>query len=303
MDDRVDHCRAAMLGQGLGDAAGELAFAHPAWARLERAIDEAGMLAWTDDTAMARVLARHLCRHPEVDPQALGDAFAAEYRRDPGRGYGPGPGRVFAEAARLGSYEAAARTLHGGEGSLGNGAAMRAAPVGLRYADDPAALDRNARAQARITHAHPVAQDGAAIQARAVAEALAGRHRPLAWEPFLAALGEHVRSAPMAAALDDLRTLLAAEAGVGEAARVLGTGVATHRSLPFALWCFLTHADDWMAVFRCAALHGGDRDTLAAMAGALAGARLGTTALPRRWLEKLEDADGLAALGECLCRG
>ncbi len=301
MDDRVDHCRAAMLGQGLGDAAGELAFAHPTRARLERAIDEAGGLTWTDDTAMARVLAHHLCRHPEVDPQALGDAFAAEYRRDPGRGYGPGPGRVFAEAARLGSYEAAARTLHGGEGSLGNGAAMRAAPVGLRFAADPGALDRNARAQARVTHAHPVAQDGAAIQARAVAEALNGHHRPVAWPSFLAALEEHARSDTMATALAHLRALLEAGAGVGEAVRILGTGVATHRSLPFALWCFLSHPDDWLAVFRCAALHGGDRDTLAAMAGAVAGARLGSTALPR-WREKLEDAEGLAALGECLCR-
>jgi len=301
MNERTDHCRAAMLGQGLGDAAGELAFAHPGWAHLQAAIDGARTLAWTDDTAMARVLAHHLCTHGEVDPEALGAAFAAEYRRDPGRGYGPGPARVFAEAERLGSYQAAARRLHGGEGSLGNGAAMRAAPVGLFFADDPEALDRNARLQARVTHAHPLAQDGAALQARAVAEALRGRRRPVDRAAFLDALEGHVRQREMAAALARVRALLASGAGAGEAARTLGTGVATHRSLPFALWCFLSQPDDWLVVFRCAALHGGDRDTLAAMAGAMAGARLGCGALPRRWLQKLEDKDGLGALGACLC--
>ncbi len=303
MTERAERCRAVLLGQGLGDAVGELAFRHRDWASLTAAAEAAPLLRWTDDTAMAVVLAEHLLRHPQVHPERLGAAFEAAYREAPWRGYGQGPVTVFRQAAVLGSYRRAAQTLFGGRGSLGNGAAMRAAPVGLAFWRDPQALDRAARAQAVVTHAHPVAQDGAAMVARAVAEALAGAGRPLDREAFLDALADHAWSLEMGEALDDLADLLLEETpSAREVAAVLGHGVAAQASVPFALWCFLRHPDDWLAQLRCAALHAADRDTVAAMCGAMGAARLGRAGLPEGWLARLEDRARLATLGAALCR-
>ena len=39
----------------------------------------------------------------------------------------------------------------------------------------------------------------------------------------------------------------------------------------------------------CAILHGGDRDTLGAMACAVSGAYLGVEAIPQAWREKIEN--------------
>ncbi len=295
-------CLAVLWGQALGDAVGELAGLCPRWPALDQRVCRTPRLRWTDDTAMTWVLARHLAQHREVDAEALGAAFAAAHDAEPWRGYGPGPVRVFTEGRRLGSYLEAARRLHAGQGSWGNGAAMRAAPLGLVFAEDLKVLDENARAQAAVTHAHPVAQDAAAIQARAVAEALRGRDEPLSWRRFLRRLDRHATTTEMRSALEGVARAMEDGLGGREAARLLGTAVAAHRSLPFALWCFLRHPDDWLACFRCAALQGGDRDTLAAMAGAVCAARVGLGGLPKHWLTRLEARDALGETARRLCR-
>jgi poly(ADP-ribose) glycohydrolase ARH3 len=46
----------------------------------------------------------------------------------------------------------------------------------------------------------------------------------------------------------------------------------------------------------CAVLNGGDRDTLGTMAGAVAGALLGSEALPQAWLAKLENRQHIETL-------
>ena len=49
---------------------------------------------------------------------------------------------------------------------------MRVAPIGLAYHCNPERAADVAREAARITHSHPIGEDGAALQAAAVAERL-----------------------------------------------------------------------------------------------------------------------------------
>lgn len=51
---------------------------------------------------------------------------------------------------------------------MGNGAAMRIAPVAVAFATDPNLL-MNAEASARITHTHELGVQGAMLQAKAIA--------------------------------------------------------------------------------------------------------------------------------------
>ena len=161
-----------MLGSALGDAIGELAFRFPEEGRLRAAIAAAHVLHYTDDTAMAIGLAESLAERGGLEPQHLGRTFHRHFNREPWRGYASGPPTIFQLVEKSGlTYEEAARNLYGGQGSLGNGAAMRVAPLGLFFHDAPDLYDQ-AVAAAALTHAHPLAQDGAAVQAAAVAMAV-----------------------------------------------------------------------------------------------------------------------------------
>jgi len=279
-----------MVGSALGDAIGELAFRCLGEAGLRAAIAQRDMLTYTDDTAMAIGLAESLAQLGRLDQQHLGDTFRANFKREPWRGYGAGPPTVFSLVERgEASYSEAARSLFGGQGSFGNGAAMRIAPVGLFFHDSPD-LYEQARLSASVTHAHPVGVDGAAVLAWAVAQAVKlDPQEPFPFEHFSQGLVDFARTPEIRDKMVLVRTLIAENVPPADAARRLGRSVAVHESMPFAIYSFLCHPQSFEACLFCAVLNGGDRDTLGAMACAVSGAYLGIESIPREWREKLEN--------------
>jgi poly(ADP-ribose) glycohydrolase ARH3 len=281
-----------MLGSALGDAIGELAFRYPEEGRLRAAIAAAPLLRYTDDTAMALGLAESLAELGDLEPQHLGRTFHRHFSREPWRGYAAGPPTIFQLVDKSGlTYEAAARQLFSGQGSLGNGAAMRVAPLGLFFHDIPDLYDK-AVASAAVTHAHPLAQDGAAVQAGAVAMAVPLDPRnPFPRDTFLRRMLALARTPELKEKLSLVRALLKSEVSGPQAAGILGKSVMIHESLPFALYAFLARPHSFEDCLMEAVLSGGDRDTLGAMAGAISGAYLGATAITALWREKLENQD------------
>ena len=71
-------------------------------------------------------------------------------------------------------------------------------------------------------------------------------------------------------------------------------------SLPVAVWMYLRFVDDPEQALITAASTGHDSDTIAAMTGALMGARHGTGWIPDRWLHELEYRDELTSLADRL---
>jgi ADP-ribosylglycohydrolase len=69
----------------------------------------------------------------------------------------------------------AAGSAFGGQGSCGNGAAMRVAPLGAYHADQTRVAARQALASAEVTHAHPDGIVGAVVVAVCAAHAAAAR--------------------------------------------------------------------------------------------------------------------------------
>ncbi|MEE8272643.1 MAG: ADP-ribosylglycohydrolase family protein [Alphaproteobacteria bacterium] len=291
----------AMVGSALGDAIGELAFTVPSEDRLRATVDATDRLVYTDDTAMAIGLAESLTEIGDVDPQHLGRRFHDNYAREPWRGYAAGPPTLFAAVAREGgSYVETARRLYGGDGSLGNGAAMRVAPIGLAF-HAAADIGDKARASAAVTHAHPIGMDGAAVLAAAVARAVA--LDPGAAFPR-AAFCRRLAAAAETAEIGDRMAMVDRLVGGGEpataAADSLGRSVAVHLSMPFAVYAFVAHPASFEECLFCAILNGGDRDTLGAMACAVSGAYLGIGAIPSAWRAKLENRDEIERLATAL---
>lgn len=298
----------SMVGSALGDAIGEMAFRLPdeaglrAWiARLDPASDPSACLVYTDDTAMALGLAHSLVQMGRVDEQHLGDTFRDNYRREPWRGYASGPPTLFRLVERHGlPYPEAARSLFDGQGSYGNGAAMRIAPLGLAFHDAPD-LYEEARRSAIVTHAHPIGIDGAAVLACAVAQAVdLDPAQPFPAAQFAAELVHFARTSELRAKVEQVRSLLAGNTSPATAARMLGQSVAAHQSVPFALYAFLCHPNSFEDCLFSAILNGGDCDTLGAMACAVSGAYLGIDAIPTAWRARLEGGDEIEKLALAL---
>lgn len=250
----------------------------------------------TDDTQSAILLATSLVTCRPFDGHDFARRLASLL--DSGRGVGFGPG-TRAAVRRLGEgvpWDAAGEPAP----YAGNGAAMRVAPAGLAAADAVAAAEL-AEAQARVTHLDPRACAMAAAIAVAV-HRLAGGATPDAG-PFCEELASHVRRlAPEAA--DVLRLLPtwcvlepdAALADVGRRALDAATGDAAHgissnaiTSVAWALYAFLRTPDEPREVLATAIGAGGDTDSMAAIAGALAGARHGLGAWGGMPLDALHD--------------
>ncbi|MFN8613147.1 MAG: ADP-ribosylglycohydrolase family protein [Vulcanimicrobiota bacterium] len=251
---------------------------------------------YTDDTQMTACVAEWLLHDSPQDGQALLRRFSQAYR--PARRYGSGTAMVLQAFEEHPDEWRSLATIMFPEGSYGNGAAMRVAPIACRYYNDPPALFAASRLSAITTHRHPLAVQGATLQAWALASLLRG-DRELGTDKFLdgleLALNRLSREGPdpqeYRLALAQIREGLEAGRQPAEMAILLGTGIDAKESVPTALYCFLASPDRFEQVVQSAVFLGGDTDTIASMAGALAGAWLGPSAIPRRWMAKLLDED------------
>ena len=297
----TDQFVGALLGTALGDALGAPFEGHRGEVHPKLVSDlvrSSLPLRWTDDTHMAIALAESLLAcDGTVDPQHLGDTFAATYHDQPWRGYARGPLHVFELAAQGHTYQDAARTLFDG-GSYGNGAAMRTAPVAIVAHPDLTRTAQLAAAQARVTHAHPIGIDGAVLLACAIVAATGDLEEPASFA--LAPIAEHLSSTPMRERLSAILRAADAPDELMRLARHFGSRVSALESVPTALAVFLAHRTDPLATITAAITLGRDTDTVAAMAGALAGAHHGATRLPKPLLDRLEDHHRIANLAHQL---
>ncbi|MEM7412115.1 MAG: ADP-ribosylglycohydrolase family protein [Myxococcota bacterium] len=279
--------RRSLDGLSIGDAFGETFAATLAGAQTSPARRlPPGPWRTTDDTVMALSIVENLETHESIEPDALAQAFAARFVADPNRGYGRGAQRLLRQLAEGGDWRDLARAAFRGEGSLGNGAAMRAAPIGAYYAGDPERAAQEAALSARVTHAHPDGVAGA--QAVAVAGALV--HASMVPGERLAAVAQALAPSPVRDALEQAATL--SECAPSEAAARLGNGarVTALDTVPFALWQ-AAHAPDFERALWSTAEAGGDTDTTCAIVGGLVALRSDAAVALDAWRQHREPLD------------
>lgn len=164
--------------------------------------------------------------------------------------------------------------------SGGNGAAMRAAIIGL-VVDDAAERRAISDALASVTHTHPLAVEAARYVAE-LAHALATQDRPVR---ALIAEAAGVLTEPRL--VEAVRHATEADASTAAGAALGTTGFAVH-SVAACTWALCHAADPLDGIQRVIAV-GGDTDTHAAIVGAWAGARWGAASLPEALLTRLQD--------------
>ena len=172
--------------------------------------------------------------------------------------------------------------------SAGNGAAMRAAVIGVYFSGDEAARRACGRKMAEVTHRDARGVEGALFVAELAA--LASRSAPDADRRELFAQARMVVRDPiLGAALDESRSMLSWGATTEQAAAKLGTTGYVVHTVAFAAFCFLADGFEPMTAIRQTIWAGGDTDSIAAIVGAWMGALHGESGLPADLLAKLHD--------------
>lgn len=295
-DSPLGRARLSLQGLSVGDAFGQKFFVAPsvvAWSVKARAVPSEPWY-WTDDTAMALSIYEVLAVHGHVDRDALAARFADRYRSDPHRGYGGTAHSILMSISLGAPWRETAAEAFEGQGSMGNGGAMRSAPIGGYFSDDLDRVVAEARASAEPTHAHPEGQAGAI--AVAVAAALAARvgrgDAGISAEALLREVIAHTPDGPtregLARALD-----LPAQTSIEDAVEALGNGsrVVSQDTLPFALWTAAHHLNDYEEAMWITVSGLGDRDTTCAITGGVVALAVGARGIPSSFVAAREPLD------------
>ena len=303
MDERVLKSKflGALIGTGLGDSLGASFEGTRGFEpeEIESIAERHEVLRYTDDTHMMIGVAESLVRYGGFNGEDMAQTFARNYELEPFRGYGPGPPLIFQLIKAGAAWDEAAQGIYPG-GSYGNGSAMRIAPIGVFYHDNPAMLREVSYNSSRITHAHKLGKEGAALQAYAIALATSlepseGLYRT----DFLAKLTSFVKDAVYKEKLGRIEALLN-KPDRGKVVTELGNGIEAFNSVPTAVYSFLLKPQSFTRVVLHAISLGGDTDTIGAMTGAISGAYLGVDSIPGRWRVRLENRPYIEELAEKL---
>jgi len=280
------HRKGLILGAAVGDALGAPFEFGPGgeYSRRFPPVDQSGKdemigggpLGWapgefTDDTQMAMVLAESLLTRRSFDPDDLWIRWRAWAST------AADVGIMTRSALRVTDWRDVRHPDP--ERTAANGALMRAFPLALPRGEDDAIREVVLR-QAALTHPHPAAGWGAWLGIAAMRAALAG-------DDPLEALVEPLDALPVEVA-SRFREMLLPEWTPNRGGP--GNG-SVWGCLAQAIWAIRGASSFEDAVVRAIDL-GGDTDTVACVTGAIAGARHGADAIPRRWLRRLHGTVG-----------
>ncbi|HTV42694.1 MAG TPA: ADP-ribosylglycohydrolase family protein [Candidatus Sulfotelmatobacter sp.] len=291
---RVERIRLSLDGLGIGDALGEMLSYR--WATAPEWIAQndfpSGPWFHTDDTEMAISIAAVLKSYGEINQDALARRFARRFERDPDRGYGSMTRIQMRQICDGAQWKNTSANAFGGQGSMGNGSAMRVAPLGAYFADDIERCVKEARDSSVVTHTHPEGVAGAI--AVAVAAAMAWQLKNMtANERSLRFFDEILRLTPDSRVRQGILHASQTPFSVpGEnVAKTLGNGslVTAPDTVPFCIWAAANHLGDFREALSQTICVGGDCDTNAAIVGGIVALCAGRDSIPQEWLNAREE--------------
>ncbi|XP_029645027.1 ADP-ribose glycohydrolase ARH3 [Octopus sinensis] len=283
-------------------------------------------LYFTDDTEMREGVEESLLEKKGFDKKDMATRFAERYFvSPPKRSYGSHVPNVFM-AWKRSDYEnidTPAMSQFNFTGSYGNGGGMRIAPAALfTHHQSPEKLKELSDKITKLTHTHILGIHGAYLQALSVWLALKAEESQFSTKEFVDQLKEKMKfyedeysnreenkdknldseeSHCYLHKLDIIKSFLdRKDVSNEEVVKELGHGVSSQSSIPTAVYAFLRSVEDTKTIpnrngFERTIIYAisldGDTDTIATMAGAIAGAFWGEESIPKSWQECCQGLD------------
>jgi ADP-ribosylglycohydrolase len=252
---------------------------------------------FSDDTQMAVAIAEALVSAGQKDIESIMSAIKTEFIQwyhSPENNRAPGNTCLQGVANMEGGMH---WTESGINHSKGCGSAMRSAPIGFLYQNDPQRLKEIASASGICTHGHKTA-DAACIGASYIIKLALDGIDPLEMIPKLLEFTEGI-SEEFDEAILKVQECISWE-DEEQALLYLGEGWIGEEALALALYCFMRYPDSYEKVILRGANTNGDSDSIACIAGAISGAYLGVAAIPETWVSRIEKHDYLEDLASRL---
>ena len=255
---------------------------------------KSGEYRYTDDTQMSIDLANSFIVNNKIDQDHLASTFAENYRWS--RGYGPSTAELLKTIKKGAKWQDANRAKFS-DGSYGNGAAMRAPIVAMCYSDNQDELKENVNRSSEITHAHPLAIEGAQLIAFLVYAALHDWKNEAIMCELPALCSAQVYKQKIAICLE-----LVQSNGYTKSKNLkatLGNAITASESTVTAIYYSLTYRNDTLNNM-LSQIHqlGGDTDTIGAMAGSIWGAFNGIELINAYTIQKIENSSYIIELAK-----
>jgi ADP-ribosyl-[dinitrogen reductase] hydrolase len=240
--------------------------------------------AFSDDTQLTTATCESIIERERVEPEQLASNFARWFVEGRIQGIGASTLKAMRDLA-AGNHWALAGSR--GEYAAGNGAAMRIAP--LAFLLEPAIPQNRTiiRDVCRITHHNDEAYIGALAVILALRSILDG-----SWSADRSFLAIVRSSLPDSAVRDRIEELVPLQLPVTEVASLYGASGHVVDTVPLALYCAQSIYTHPLPVVLAQTIGvGGDTDTIASIAGQLAGAVTGTSGIPREYFGNVSGAN------------
>ncbi len=250
---------------------------------------------WTDDTAMAIPILRAAAEGHDLRTESVLDDIAAQWLEwgKTAPGIGAQTRAVFAAAEpTAASLRESAQQFHARTGrSAGNGSLMRTAPVALAYLHNPFGLVEAARALSDLTHVDPDAGDACVLWCMAIRYAVLTGERNV--RIGLDALPRERRQL-WADRIEVAENRVPADFDHnGWVVEAFQSACASFTDVRVQMDVDHSEAHLLRQSIENAVRGGRDTDTVAAITGALAGARYGVSAIPADWRTTVHGWPGL----------
>lgn len=290
---RIEFAKASLIGLSVGDAFGETFFGeeNQILYRITKRELKSPLWHFTDDTVMGVGIYKILEQFGEIHQDKIAKLFADNYSKDWHRGYGGTAHSILRSIDSGESWLIVSRKAFDGMGSMGNGAAMRSAPIGAYFYDDIEKIKEQARLSAEVTHFNEEGIAGAI--AVALAAGIVLENKLLSKEISAAEFIEKIfHETPESDTKYSIRKALqvSKDSNIDFAVSVLGNGsrIIAQDTVPFAIWCIAHFRNNYEEALWKTVSALGDRDTTCAIVGSVVVLNTEVKGIPSLWLNATE---------------
>ncbi|AWK06309.1 crystallin J1 [Flavobacterium crocinum] len=293
---RIENAKKSLLGVSIGDAFGDSFFGDLDKISESIYLRQIPETTWefTDDTVMSIAVFEELERNGDIDQESLLKRFCINHDLDTNRGYGATLRRLLRDIQSGENWQEVSKKAFEGQGSMGNGAAMRVCPIGAYYFDNLQKVKELSIKSAEITHSNIEAITGAI--AIAIGTALTTQMK---FDKFILTPNDFIDKILKELPDSDTKSKISKSKSVSydyhiETVRsILGNGInmTAQDTVPFAIWCTAHHLQNFEEGLWKAVSILGDRDTICAIVGGMSIMSSDVINIPSSWTNSVENID------------